>query len=254
VSPVRVRSVAPDGPIPWLVPLYMSPPPAPSASHELFTAHDARRARVKGLDHLVPAGVLVVGAVDAFRRHEASGFRVLEFAVGAAFVALLLAHWVRVRTRPAPVPGPAHGPGPVWLELAAAGLLGLEAYHLAHRPAAGPGHPWHLLPWAYGALAGWYVLQAFHRARPASRRRLHVTAEGFWLRRWVLGRARRVSWAALRALVPVGPGPDLLLYPRAGGPPEPLVLRRYLNGPALCAVLLAQAAAHGVTAEPLDEP
>ena len=163
--------MAPDGPILWLVPQFMLPPPAPPVSHELFTARDARRDRVKGLDHLVPAGVLVVGAVDAFRRHEAGGFRALELAVGTVFVALLLAHWVRVRTRPAPVPGPVHGPGPVWLELAAAGLLGLEAYHLAHRPAAGPGHPWHLLPWAYGALAGWYVLQAFHRARPASRPR-----------------------------------------------------------------------------------
>ena len=228
----------------------MLAPSAAPVSHELFTARDARRDRVKGLDHLVPAGVLVVGAVDAFRRHEAGGFRMLELAVGAAFVVLLVEHWVRVRTRPAPVPGPAHGHGPVWLELAAGGLLGLEAYHLAHRPAAatGPSH-WHLLPWAYGALAVWYVLQAFHRARPASRRRLHVTAEGFWLRRWVLGRARRVSWSALRALVPVGVGPDLLLYPRAGGPPEPLVLRRYLNGPALCAVLRAQAAAHGVAPE-----
>lgn len=154
--------------------------------------------------HLGPAVLLVHGTAKAVRHREVSGLHGLEFAVGAVFVALVLRHWFRVRYRA----DRAAPHGPEWLELAAAGILGLEGYHLHHRHALAPGpHSFHVLPWLYGAVAVGYALLAFHPAWLVRRRGLRFTPDGFWLRRWALGRARRAHWAALRAVVPVGTSP-----------------------------------------------
>lgn len=110
-----------------------------------------------------------------------------------------------------------------------------------------------MLPWLYGAVAAGYALLAFHPAWLVRRRGLRFTPDGFWLRRWALGRARRVHWAALRAVVPVGTGPDLLLFTSTEDRPEPLELHQYLNGSVLFDQLLAQAAAHGVALEEPEE-
>ena len=57
----------------------------------------------------------------------------------------------------------------------------------------------------------------------------------------------------MRAVVPVGTGPDLLLFANTRDRPEPLELHQYLNGPMLFDQLLAQAAAHGVALEEPEE-
>ena len=234
----------------------MTPLPAATAHYPLLTERSARRERFKGLNHLVPAVVLVQGATDAITHHDVNWARGLELALGMVFVVLLVRHWYAVRHRPTG-PAPPHRPephGPEWLELAAGGILAMEGYHLWLRPAlVAATHKFHVLPWLYGAVAIWYVLMAFHRARPSSRRSLCITPAGFWLRRSVLGRAHRVPWAGLRALAPVGEGPDLLLYPLDGGQPQPLALHQYLNGSWLSEQLLAHAVSYGLALNAPDQ-
>ena len=206
----------------------------------------AVRQRAKALSHVVPALVLVQAGAAAFSGSEQLSVRLLELVIGTAYLVLLVREWRHLRHPP--TGAPPHGPA--WLELAAAGILALEGYHIWHRhheaELAGAPHRVHYLPWLYAVLALVYVGLTFGAGRLARRQGLHFTADGFWLRLRPLGRVQRVHWAALRAITPAASGPDLLLHALGGGAPQVLKLSPYYNAALLHERLLVYAAAHGV--------
>ncbi|MDQ2773222.1 MAG: hypothetical protein M3Y54_22280 [Bacteroidota bacterium] len=218
----------------------MNAPAAPVVEHHpLHHRRHAIRQRAKAFSHLFPALVLVQGAVEALSTGELEWVRGLELAVGLAYVGLLIRELRHLRRHPT---GAAHH-GPEWLELAAAGILALEGYHIWHRhheaELASGIHRTHYLPWIYGGLTLVYVGLAFGAGRLAARQGLHFTQEGFWMRLLPISRVRRVRWSDLQAVTVAPNATDLLLHPRAGGPPQLLKLSAYHNGEVLRERILA---------------
>ena len=207
--------------------------------HPLHHRRLAMRQRVKALNHLVPALVLMQGAFEAFYGGELSWMRGLELAVGAAYLVLLIRELRHLRRHPT---GTVHH-GPEWLEVAAAGILALESYHSWHRhheaELVSGIHRTHYLPWVYGALALVYLGLAFGAGRLARRQGLHFTKEGFWMRLLPISRARRVQWANFQAITVAPNSIDLLLHPRPDGPPQLLKLSPYHNADVLRERILA---------------
>lgn len=156
----------------------MNAAPAPTADAPrtiLYPRRYARKQRGKALMHLVPAVVLLSSILEVVSGAEPlGGLRSIEFAVGAAYLLLLARELRHLRHHP-------HQHEPVaWLELAVAGILGLEGCHLWHRHhEAGQlsGHPrFHVLPWLYLGLAGFYVGLAFGLRHVLERRFLNLPA------------------------------------------------------------------------------
>lgn len=221
----------------------MNAPAAPAFEHHpLHHRRHAIRQRTKALSHLVPALVLVQGAVGALSSGALEWVRGLELAVGLAYVGLLIREMIHLRRHPT---GAVHH-GPEWLELAAAGILALEGYHIWHRhheaELAGEPHRTHYLPWLYAALALVYVGLAFGAGRLATRQGLHFTADGFWMRLLPISQVRRVQWADLQAVTIAPNATDLLLHPRGGGLPQLLKLSPYHNAEVLRERIMAHAA------------
>ena len=102
----------------------------------------------------------------------------LEVLVGGCYLVLMARELRHLRH-----PMPHHEPI-AWLELAAAGILALEGYHIWHRHhehnvAAGT-HTLHVLPWLYALAAGLFVGLAFGANRLLERRFLHLHPAGFY--------------------------------------------------------------------------
>ncbi|QNH63443.1 hypothetical protein [Hymenobacter sediminicola] len=180
----------------------------------LYHKRRARMERAKGLSHLFPAIVLLGGAVSILTGRES--FTVLagvELAVGAAYLLLLAREWRHLGQHP------AHHERVAWLELAAAGILALEGYHIWHRhhekELQTGEHRFHVLPWVYWVVAGWYVLLAFGLAHIYKRRHLHLHAHGFSGRLHPFRRKFAYNWADIAKLETVGEE-DVVVY-GAGG-------------------------------------
>lgn len=214
---------------------------ANAARLTLYPQRYARRQRGKALMHLVPAVVLLSSILGVVSGAEPLGWlRSIEFAVGAAYLLLMVRELRHLRHQP-------HQHEPVaWLELAVAGILGLEGYHLWHRHhAAGllSGYPrFHVLPWLYMGLAVFYVGLAFGLRHVVERRFLHLHEGGFRGRLRTLGPEFSYEWASVAAVEPAGPA-DLLVTPPGGGGPQRLSFAKLHDGPAQRDRLLAHAQA-----------
>ena len=209
---------------------------APNRPVTLYSRRFARQQRGKALGHLVPAVVLVTGVLGVLGGHEAlTPLLGLEFAVGSAYLLLMARELRHLRH------GPPHHEAVAWLELAAAGILGLEGYHIWHRhheaELAGAPHRVHVLPWLYAGLALFYVGLAFGLARLLSRRHLHLHAEGFSVRTRLLDRAQQVRWAHLAAVEAASPTTALLRF--ADGRQQSVSFDHLHDGAAHCARLVA---------------
>lgn len=179
---------------------------APSAAGgrtKLYHRRHGLRQKAKTLGHLVPAMVLVSSALAVFSGAEPfTGLVGLEFVIGAAYLLLMVRELRHLRHNP-------HHEEPVaWLELAAAGILGLEGYHIWHRHHEADllrgTHRFHILPFLYGALALLYVGIAFGLARVNDRRYLHLHENGFSGRLKPFGRAFGFAWAEVKSVEPAG--------------------------------------------------
>ena len=196
----------------------------------LYHHRRARIERAKGLSHAVPAVVLLSGLAGAL--DGARPFTLLlgvELLVGAAYLVLLVRELRALRQH-----GPEHHARVAWLELAAAGILGLEGYHIWHRHhehALRTGeHRLHVLPWIYAAVALWYVLMAFGLAHLQRRRFLHLQPNGFAGRLQLWGKRFQYSRAEVARLEPVGAA-DVIVH-RPGGGQQRLSFQGIYNGPA----------------------
>ncbi|WP_188815884.1 hypothetical protein [Hymenobacter cavernae] len=177
---------------------------AASAGTEPITLYHRRhtqRTRGKALSHLAPAAVLLVSALGAFTSSESLSALVwLEFAIGAAYLVLMVRELRHLGH------GPLHHERVAWLEIAAAGILALEGYHIWHRhheaEAVSGVHRFHLLPWLYWVLAVWYILMAFGIARILDRRYLHLHEEGFSGRLTLLGKPFAYRWHEVARIEP----------------------------------------------------
>ncbi|QKG52755.1 hypothetical protein [Hymenobacter sp. BRD67] len=204
----------------------------------LYNRRYTKQLRARALSHLVPALVLVGGATAAVASQEAlTSLLGLEFIIGAAYLLLMARELLHLRH--------GHGhPEPVaWLELAAAGILGLEGYHIGHRhhlaELAGAPHRAHILPWLYAALAALYVVLAFGLARLGKRRYLHLHADGFSVRTRLLGKEQAGRWAHLAAVQGVGPASAIFSY--TNGQQQQLSFEHLYNGAELRNQLVAEA-------------
>ncbi|TLM89203.1 hypothetical protein [Hymenobacter jeollabukensis] len=208
-----------------------------SARITLYHRQHARRQRAKGLMHLVPALVLLSSGLNLVQGEALSGVMLAEIVVGAAYVALLVREILHLRHHP------HHREAVAWLEIAGAGILALEGYHIWHRhheaELAGAPHRIHVLPWLYGALALFYVGLAFSMQHLDARRHLHLLPDGFSLRMHPLGLLRRWHWADIDMLVPVGA--DELLIRRRDGQEDRLSFAPLHEGGALREQLLQHA-------------
>ena len=187
----------------------------PSAPTTLYRQRHVRRQRGKTLAHLVPAVVLLSGALEVATGAEPlSGLRLIEFVVGAAYLLLMARELRHLRHQSLP-----HHEPVAWLELAAAGILALEGYHIWHRHHAAAlisgSTKFHVLPWLYGALALFYVGLAFGLRHLIERRFLHLHPAGFRGRVGLLRPAFRYEWAEVARVEPAGPA-DLVVVHRNG--------------------------------------
>jgi len=167
----------------------------------LYHRRHTRRSRGKALSHLVPAAVLLVSALGAFTGPEPLSALVwLEFAIGAAYLVLMVRELRHLGHKH------LHHERVAWLEIAAAGILALEGYHIWHRHHEAEEisgvHRFHLLPWVYGVLAIWYILMAFGIARILDRRYLHLHEEGFSGRFTLLGKPFAYRWHEVARIEP----------------------------------------------------
>ncbi|RYU78468.1 hypothetical protein [Hymenobacter persicinus] len=188
--------------------------PMPAGRVTLYHREHAQRQRKKSVGHVVPAVVLVFTALDALTgREPLSWVTGAEFVVGAAYLGLMLREWRHLKQRP------FHHERVAWLELAAAGVLALEGYHIWHRhheaELLSGVHKVHVLPFLYGTLAAFFVVLAFNLHRVGQRRHLHLHEEGFSGRLRLLGPAFHVRWADVTAVEPVGAA-DLLVHHESG--------------------------------------
>ena len=220
-----------------------------SAAASSVTLYHHRRARIeraRGLSHLVPALVLLSGVGSVLGGSEKlTGLLLLELVVGVAYVALLARELYQLRRH-----GPAHHERVAWLELAAAGILALEGYHIWHRhheTALRTGeHGLHVLPWFYWAVAAWYVAMAFGIAKLHQRRFLHLHPTGFRGRVQLFGPRFEYVWANVRRLEPVSEA-DVIVHGEPGESRR-LSFKNVHDGPAHRNRLLAAAEAANLSA------
>ena len=96
----------------------------PTSSHRRHT----RRRFAKTLGHLGPALVLVGGVAPLLSGAEPlTVLRGVELLLGAAYLVLVAREIWHLRHNP------FHQEAVAWLELAAAGILAIESYHIWHR-------------------------------------------------------------------------------------------------------------------------
>ena len=184
---------------------------------------------MKTLSHLGPAVVLLLSMAPVLQGHEPLTLLLgLEFLVGAAYLVLMVRELRHLRHNP------FHREPVAWLELAAAGILALESYHIWHRhheaELASGVHRVHLLPWLYAAVAVAFVVMAFRMKQVDGRRFLHLHPAGFALRTRRLGRAQELRWAEVETVEPAG-ATDLLIR-RADGQHQRLSFADVHNGTA----------------------
>lgn len=213
--------------------------PASDPSHiQLHHHQHARRQRGKALSHVVPALVLLSSLFGLLAGEPFTWVQAAEIGVGAAYLILLVRELRHLQRHP------HHHESVAWLELAAAGILALEGYHIWHRhheaEAASGQHRQHLLPWLYWTLALVYVWLAFNVGRLMRRRYLHLHAGGFSGRLHPFGRRFEHRWAEVAAVEPVGPADVLIRY--HNGRQERLSFARLHDGAALRERLLQHAA------------
>ncbi|QDA61277.1 hypothetical protein [Hymenobacter jejuensis] len=201
-------------------------------------SHGVRQQK-KGLGHLAPALVLIYSAGQAIKEHEPLTFLTgLEFGIGVLYVVLLVREIRHLRHNP------HHRERIAWLEIASAGILGLEGYHIWHRHhelvlQTGVSK-FHVLPWIYFALAGVYVLMAFKMSQLDARRYLHLHNHGFALRLKPFGRHFRYTWQDVVNVEPVG-DTDMLVH-TTDGRHQRISFAAMHNGAAHRDQLLAHAA------------
>jgi hypothetical protein len=202
----------------------------------LYHKRRARIERAKGLSHLVPAAVLLSGVFGVVTGREPFTLLLgLEVLVGVAYILLLLREIQHTRHHPN-----QHEPI-AWLELAAAGILALEGYHIWHRHhetfLRTGEHKFHVLPWVYATLAVWYVGMTFGIGRIYERRHLHLHAEGFSGRLQPFGQRFAYTWSEVDRLEPSGPT-DVLVH-HSNGQQQKISFANVQNGPAMRDQLLA---------------
>ena len=205
---------------------------APSAAEGRTTLYHRRHVwqqRAKTLSHLGPAVVLLLAVSPVLEGREPLTLLVgLEFLVGAAYLVLMVRELRHLRHNP------FHQEAVAWLELAAAGILALESYHIWHRHHAGEQdggvHRVHTLPWLYAAVAVAYVVMAFRQKQMAGRLFLHLHPAGFAMRTARLGPAHELNWADIAAVEPAGAA-DLLVH-HHNGPPRRISFANLHDGPA----------------------
>jgi hypothetical protein len=210
----------------------------------LFHRRHARRQRGKTLAHFAPAAMLLFSAVAVVSGDEPlSWITGLEFVVGAAYLVLMVRELRQLRHHA------HHLENVAWLELAAAGILALEGYHIWHRhheteARSGP-HAFHVLPWLYWALALGFVGMAFGAARLLQRRHLQLHEGGFAGRLHPLRPRFQYDITELAAAEPAGAA-DLLLT-RTNGQQQRLSFEALHDGPAHRDRLLAHIRQHLAT-------
>ena len=205
----------------------------------LYHRRHARQQRGKTLGHLVPAVVLLMAVSPVLQGREPLTLLVaLEFLVGAAYLVLMVRELLHLRHNP------FHRERVAWLELAAAGILALESYHIWHRhheaELASGIHKVHFLPWIYGATAIAFVVMAFRMKQLDGRRFLHLHPEGFAVRTSRLGAAHKLRWADVAAVEPAGSA-DVLVH-HVDGQTHRISFADLLDGPAHRDSLLAHVA------------
>ena len=202
----------------------------------LYHRRHAKMQRAKSLGHLGPAVVLLLAVLPVLSGQKPfTPLVAVEFLVGAAYLVLMVRELRHLRHNP------FHREPVAWLELAAAGILALESYHIWHRhhvAELASGVPKvHFLPWVYAALALAFVAMAFRMKQLDGRRFLHVYAAGFAVRTHRLGRAHELRWADIAAVEPAGTA-DLLVR-HHDGQTQRLSFADVHDGPAHRARLLA---------------
>ena len=216
-------------------------PPVSGTLVRLYPRRYVRQQRGKALSHFMPALILVSGATSLLTGHEAlTPLLALELAIGAAYLVLMVRELRHLRH------AHPHHEEVAWLELAAAGILGLEGYHIWHRhheaELAGAAPRVHVLPWLYATLAVVYVGLAFGLASLGARRYLHLHADGFGVRTRLLRRAQQARWAHLASVENVRPATALLHF--ADGRQQQLSFDHLHDGAAHCAQFVAYAQQH----------
>lgn len=169
----------------------------------LFSRRHPRRQVAKTLGHLAPALILLLGIGPLVSGTEPlTLLTVLEIAVGLTYLVLMVREWRHLRHNP------FHQERIAWLELAAAAILGVEAYHLWHRQhvaAVTDGIPRrHLLPGLYAVVGVAYVVLAFRARALTKRLHLQLHPEGFAVRTSHFARPHYVHWTQVAAIEPVG--------------------------------------------------
>ncbi|SHJ62983.1 hypothetical protein SAMN02745146_3580 [Hymenobacter daecheongensis DSM 21074] len=218
-------------------------PLSASGPTTLYHKNRVRIERVRGFSHLVPALILLGGLSGLLGGTESlTPLLGLELAVGAAYVLLLLRELRQLRQH-----GPGHHERVAWLELAAAGILALEGYHIWHRhheTALRTGeHRLHVLPWLYWAVAVWYGFMAFGMAQLHKRRHLHLHAGGFSGRLHPFWRGFAFRWDEVARVEPAGET-DVVVH-RTDGSQQRLSFGSVHEGAAHRNRLLAHAAGMG---------
>jgi hypothetical protein len=213
--------------------------PAAKGRTTLYHRRHTKQQVAKSLGHVAPALVLFFGVVPILTGAE--HFTLLgglEIAVGAAYLVLMVRELRHLRHNP------FHRESVAWLELAAAGILALESYHIWHRhhetELAGAPHRLHVLPWLYAAVALMYVVLAFRLNKLTDRQFMHLHADGFAVRTQRLGPAQELSWAEVTGMEPEGPA-DVLVH-RANGQTQRISFASTHDGAAHRDRLLAHAA------------
>jgi hypothetical protein len=202
----------------------------------LFHRRHARRQRGKAIGHMLPAFILLGSIWEVFTGAKPlTGLTVLEFGIGAAYLVLMVRELLLLRRHP-------HHQEPVaWLEIAAAGILALEGYHIWHRhheaDLARGTQSFHALPYVYWVLAGVYLWLAFGLKHLIARRHLHLHGSGFSGRTTLLGRAFEFGWADIAAVEPAGAA-DLVIR-RTNGQQHRFSFAGIHDGPAQRDGLLA---------------
>ncbi|KAA9327033.1 hypothetical protein F0P96_17470 [Hymenobacter busanensis] len=219
--------------------------PAPADERlTLFHRRHARRQLAKGFMHVAPALVLIGALPNLLSGHEAwTWVAAAECVVGAAYLVLLVRELWHLRRHPHLRERVA------WLELAAAGILALEGYHIWHRhheaELTGAAVRFHALPWVYGAVAVLFVLLAFHMPRLDARRYLHLHDDGISYRLKPFSRSTHLCWIEVAAIEPVGEA-DLLVHYHDGRHRR-IALSAMHDGTALRDNVLAHAARYQAT-------
>jgi hypothetical protein len=147
---------------------------------------------------------------------------------------------------------PTHHERVAWIELAAAGILALEGYHIWHRhhekDLLTGLHRVHVLPWLYAVLAIWYAAMAFGLPRLHKRRHLHLHGSGFSGRLHPFRRGFAVTWSDVVRIEPVGEA-DVRIH-HSDGREQLLSFSDFHDGPAHRDRIVAHAAQQNLTQPP----